>query len=75
MTASLPPEISGAGEPERMQPAWKIAELLSVSTNTVLKWHREGRIPGRRIPGQVRPVRFLWSEVNSALRGDDGQST
>ena len=25
-----------------------------------------GRIPGRRMPGQIRPVRFLWSEVEAA---------
>ena len=26
-----------------------------------------GPIPGRRMPGQIRPVRFLWSEVEAAL--------
>ena len=28
-----------------------------------------GKIPGRRMPGQIRPVRFLWSEVEAAFNG------
>ena len=30
----------------------------------------EGRIPGRRLSGQVRPVRFLWSEVQAVWDGE-----
>ena len=25
--------------------------------------------PGRRMPGQIRPIRFLWSEVEAAFNG------
>ena len=40
---------------------------LRVTKGTVLAWWRAGRIPGRRLAGQIRPVRFLWSEVEAAL--------
>jgi hypothetical protein len=37
----------------------KTHDVLAVS-------YREGRIPGRRVPGTIRPVRFLCSEVDAA---------
>ena len=42
-----------------------MAERVGLSPDTILRYYREGRIPGRRLPGQIRPVRFLWSEVES----------
>jgi len=39
---------------------------MGLSADTILRYYREGRIPGRRMPGTIRPVRFLWSEVEAA---------
>ena len=46
--------------------AREVAERLGLSPDTILRYYREGRIPGRRMPGTIRPVRFLWSEVEAA---------
>ena len=40
-------------------------DRVGLSPETILRYYREGRIPGRRLPGQIRPVRFLWSEVEA----------
>jgi excisionase family DNA binding protein len=48
--------------------AREVAERLELSPDTILRYWREGRIPGRRMPGTVRPVRFLWSEVEAAWK-------
>jgi excisionase family DNA binding protein len=46
--------------------AREVAERLGLSPDTILRYYREGRIPGRRLPGTIRPVRFRWSEVEAA---------
>jgi excisionase family DNA binding protein len=46
--------------------AREVADRLGLSADTILRYYREGRIPGRRMPGTIRPVRFRWSEVESA---------
>jgi excisionase family DNA binding protein len=46
--------------------AREVAERLGLSPDTILRYYREGRIPGRRMPGTIRPVRFRWSEVEAA---------
>jgi excisionase family DNA binding protein len=46
--------------------AREVADRLGLSADTILRYYREGRIPGRRMPGTIRPVRFLWSEVEAA---------
>ena len=51
---------------ERYVTAREVAERMGLSADTILRYYREGRIPGRRMPGTVRPVRFLWSEVEAA---------
>ena len=51
---------------ERYITAREVAERLGLSADTILRYYREGRIPGRRMPGTTRPVRFLWSEVEGA---------
>ena len=43
----------------------EVGERVGLSPETILRYYREGRIPGRRLPGQIRPVRFLWSEVQA----------
>jgi excisionase family DNA binding protein len=51
---------------ERYVTAREVADTLGLSADTILRYHREGRIPGRRMPGTIRPVRFLMSEVEAA---------
>jgi excisionase family DNA binding protein len=51
---------------ERYVTAREVAERLGLSADTILRYYREGRIPGHRMPGTIRPVRFLWSEVEAA---------
>ena len=51
---------------ERYVTAREVAERMGLSADTILRYYREGRIPGRRMPGTIRPVRFLWSEVEAA---------
>ena len=54
------------GQTERYITAKEVADRVGLSPETILRYYREGRIPGRRMPGTVRPVRFLWSEVEAA---------
>ena len=49
--------------------AREVAERLGLSADTILRYYREGMIPGRRMPGTIRPVRFLWCEVEAAWDG------
>ena len=49
--------------------AREVAERLGLSADTILRYYREGKIPGRRMPGTIRPVRFLWSEIEAAWGG------
>ena len=51
---------------ERYVTAREVAERMGLSADTILRYYREGRIPGRRMSGTIRPVRFLWSEVEAA---------
>jgi excisionase family DNA binding protein len=54
---------------EQYVTAREVAERVGLSSDTILRYHRDGKIPGRRMPGQIRPVRFLWSEVEAAFNG------
>ena len=54
---------------ERYITAREVAERVGLSPDTILRYYREGRIPGRRLHGTIRPVRFLWSEVEAAWDG------
>ncbi|MDA0160664.1 hypothetical protein OM076_10340 [Solirubrobacter ginsenosidimutans] len=53
------------GQGERYITAREVGERVGLSPETILRYYREGRIPGRRLPGQIRPVRFVWSEVQA----------
>ena len=46
--------------------AREVAVRLGLAPDTILRYYRDGRIPGRRMPGTLRPVRFLWSEIEAA---------
>jgi excisionase family DNA binding protein len=35
----------------RLWTAREVAEALGFSTETILRWTREGKLPGRRMPG------------------------
>ena len=54
---------------EQYVTAREIADRVGLSTDTILRYYRDGKIPGRRMPGQIRPIRFLWSEVEAAFNG------
>ena len=54
---------------ERYVTAREIADRVGLSAGTILSYYRDGKIPGRRLNGQIRPVRFLWSEVEAAFNG------
>jgi predicted DNA-binding transcriptional regulator AlpA len=58
-----------ANSMERYVTAREIAERVNLSPDTILRYYRDGRIPGRRLPRTIRPVRFLWSEVEAAWNG------
>jgi predicted site-specific integrase-resolvase len=45
--------------------AREVAGRLGLSPGTILRYYRHGLIPG----GRIRPVRFLWSEVEAAWDG------
>jgi predicted DNA-binding transcriptional regulator AlpA len=51
---------------ERYVTAREVADRMGLAPDTILRYYREGRIPGRRMPGTIRPVRFLWSEIEAA---------
>lgn len=48
-----------------MLTAREVADLLGVSTETVLRWTREGRLPAYRLPGGA--IRFHDSEFDEWL--------
>jgi excisionase family DNA binding protein len=58
--------VSEMQQRERYITAREVAERLGLSPNAVLRYYREGRILGRRMPDAGRTVRFLWSEVDAA---------
>jgi excisionase family DNA binding protein len=60
--------VSDVNVQERYITAREVAERVGLSPDTILRYWREGRIPGRRLPGTIRPVRFLWSEVEAVWK-------
>jgi excisionase family DNA binding protein len=54
---------------ERYITAREVADRVGLSADTILRYYRDGLIPGRRLRGQLRPVRFVWSEVEAAWNG------
>lgn len=48
--------------------AREVAERLRISPCTVLRYFDDGMLPGRRLrTGKRCPVRFRWSEIESAI--------
>lgn len=62
---------TGPALSERYLTAREVAERLGLRPETVLRYFNAGLIPGRRLPGRIRPVRFVWSEVEAAFGGED----
>jgi predicted DNA-binding transcriptional regulator AlpA len=56
---------------DRYLTAREVAVRLGLRPETVLRYFNAGLIPGRRLPGKIRPVRFVWSEVEAAFGGED----
>ncbi len=58
-----------AEEPQRprLVTAEIVADVLRVRPNTVLLWHRQGRIPGVKVTAHT--VRFDLDAVLAALKG------
>ena len=54
---------------ERYITAREVAERVGLTAGTIVRYYNEGLIPGRRLPGKMRPVRFLWSEIEAAWGG------
>jgi predicted DNA-binding transcriptional regulator AlpA len=52
--------------PEPYLTAREVAGRLGLTPATVLRYHRQGRLPGRKMPGTFRPIRFVWSEIERA---------
>jgi excisionase family DNA binding protein len=60
---------------ERLLTAREVAELLGLSTATVLDWFEAGRLPGFRLGGRKGgPVRFRREEVEAVLDWHCGPS-
>lgn len=51
-----------------------VGKRLGLTSETILRYYRDGLIPGRRLPGTIRPVRFVWSEVEAAWSGQNGSA-
>lgn len=49
------------------------AQRLGVSTNTFLRWLRDGRISSYRCGRKT--IRVRWDEVLDALRSDEGSAS
>jgi len=56
---------------ERYLTAREVAARLGLRPETVLRYYNAGLIPGRRLPGKIRPVRFVWNEVEAAFGGEE----
>jgi predicted DNA-binding transcriptional regulator AlpA len=56
---------------ERYLTAREVAARLGLRPETVLRYYNAGLIPGRRLPGKIRPVRFVWSEVEAAFGAEE----
>ena len=72
MLASLPtarvPRTKGRRVSDRLLRTSEVADRLSVSAETVLRWHRSGKLPGgRRLGSNV--LRFSEAELEAWLEG------
>lgn len=59
-----------AQEIEQPLSATKLAPIIGLHSETILRWAREGRIPHHRL--SARKIVFLPSEIKSWLAGGSG---
>jgi excisionase family DNA binding protein len=63
---------------DRLLTARQLAELLGVSSETVLRWTRQGRLPGFRLPGgalRYRPEMIdAWLDQRATADGADREA-
>jgi hypothetical protein len=55
-----------ASRDERYVTAGELAGQLGIPVDTILRFHAEGRIQGRRMPGTLCAMFFRRSEVEAA---------
>lgn len=58
--------MAETGSPDRLLTARAVADMLAVSTETVLRWTRRGELPAIRLPGGA--IRYREAEVESRIR-------
>jgi hypothetical protein len=51
---------------ERYMTAGELADRMGIPVQAILRFHAEGRIRGRRMPGTLYAVQFRMSEVEAA---------
>jgi hypothetical protein len=58
---------------QRYMTAGELADRIGIPAEMILRFHAEGRIGGRRMPGTLGAVQFLMSEVESAWTASTGR--
>lgn len=53
--------------PPQMMTTRQVAEWLNVSVQSVLRWHKDGSLPGYQLNGDG-PVRFYQEEIEQWLQ-------
>lgn len=51
---------------ERYMTAGELADRMGIPAHAILRFHAEGRIRGRRMPGTLDAVQFHMGEVEAA---------
>ena len=51
---------------ERYMTAGELADRMGIPAHAILRFHAEGRLRGRRMPGTLDAVQFRMSEVEAA---------
>jgi hypothetical protein len=51
---------------ERYMTAGELADRMGIPAQAILRFHAEGRLRGRRMPGTIDAVWFRMSEVEAA---------
>lgn len=65
-----PTKRPAVAKSQKLQAAAEIATALKVKASTVLRWHREGKIPSVRISRAT--IRFRLNDVLKALEKQEG---
>ncbi len=52
-------------QPERYMTAGELAGVTGIPAHVILRFHAEGRLKGRRMPGTLSAVQFRASDVEA----------